>query len=705
MNGVLAVFLLLVFLAPSAEAERHLTLLITSNLKGDFCLDIHHQETADPLLRLGQNIVAERREAGIDCYLDLGNALYPGTLAKYSAGSIMMDFLDDFGCDALLVSSKDLQIGTLNLQFLGKNKKVHLLSSNIEQAGKPIFTPWFAVDREGTRIAFLGISSHKVRFDMAAQELYDYNLVEAKKALAAPLKAIRAAGIPYIILLSGQRLKGTADILDTYPEIGMAISGGDATGRFFSSNASRLDLADGRSIIIVDGHMDYYLVNLILDGTIKVQALKGKHARPIPTQDFAYQQFKNRLTLWKQKFAQDEAGLVANLGRTTTPVDDLRFAQLLRDRFNCELGMVEEGTIYPSSVNQNLKYSDLLSMVNRDYSIFVFSLTGKELSTVHKDRTELVIAGLGHEDGISIQGYPLMSNRRYRVAATQVALQVIQRLLHKKITYRNTWLTVTEVLRDDLKHKQIILSNNFDFLDRKFRTTIDASLSNFMDDSSVKRSDGIDTPPGQPSESYNKWGLENSINITLYNKYHRFVFTPYMLYSRQDNDYLNNILRGTFLYDYNLSGAIKPYNKFRCDTVVEAVNGQRPIILRETLGASTEHKRYDWKLGLGLEKQLQDPAEDTLYGVELIFNAHVPFLDRFMYTFNLDTFSGVRGGRGNQWQIRSEINNVISATINAHLSLSFRHKFFYYKEDGTGATYQNSEFITSLDLKHNWKFW
>jgi hypothetical protein len=694
----------LLLLSTSAFAETQLSILVTSNLQGKFSLEVPNQEIKDPLLLLGQNIVAER-DKGIDLYLDMGNALYPGILSKYSSGSIMIDFLSYFSCEALLVSSKDLQIGTKNLEFLQKNKRMRLLSTNIVQEDRSVFTPWFEVDRAGTRIAFLGVSSMKIGFDMAEKDLYGYSLVKEKEALAPFINDIRAAGIRHIILLSGQNLRDTIAILQAYPAIGMALGGGDQTGRLFGGKASRVDLADGRSIVMADGSVDYYLLELTIDKTIKVQALEPKQAAPVPTKNYNYQKFKNRLTLWKDKFIEDEDRLFASLSDTQNGIDDFRFAQLLRDRFDCELAVVEEETVNLGPVNQDIKQSDFLRMVNRDYNIFVFSLTGDELRTVQNGKEGLVIAGMVSDKELLVQGSSLVGTQHYRVAASQPAMQNVRRLLGKKIHYRNTWMTVTDLLMEDLKNKRVMLRNNYDYLDRRFRTTVDVYLANFIDDSTVDRGDNIETPPGQPTQSYNKWGLENKIDVTIYNKYHRFVLIPYMLYSRQDDAYLNNILKGTFLYDYTLSETIKPYNKLQCQSVVEDVDGLRPVLLRETLGISTVYKNLSGKLGFGFEKEVQDPTNAALYGIELIIGARIPFLSHFTYAFDLDTFTGLRNEDGGQRHIRSEINNGISAQLNSYLSMSFRHKYFYVFEDVTGESYQNSQFITSLDLKNGWKFW
>lgn len=703
---ILALSILSCLQTASVRAQTNVSLLITSNLHGKFSLSTDKQQSEDPLLVLAQNIVSERNDNGFDFYLDLGNALYPGVLSKFSSGSIMVDFLDYFSCTAVLVSSEDLQVGTRNLELMQKNSKVRFLSGNILQNGKPVFTPWFSAEHAGTRIAFLGLSSKKVRFDVAEKDLYGYSLAEQVEALAPQLEEIRAAGISNIILLSGRNLKDTAQVLEHYPDIGLALCGGDYAGRFLAGKASRVDLADGRSILIANENIDYYRLKLVIEDGLQVQSFQPRKARPVATKNFLYRQFENRLTLWKEKFREDEDLPVARLTDTDHAADDLRFGQLLRDRFNCELGVVEKNTINQLPAKEDLKHSDFLGMVNRDYNIFLISLTGDEINRLPWLEEDLVIAGkTTTETTTQIQGLPLEGARTYRLAATQPAVQKIQRLLGRQIAYSNTWVTVSDLLMDDLKGNQVVLLKEYDFLDRRFRTTIDVSLANFVDNSSVKKGPNIETPPGQPSESYNKWGLENWVDIAIFNKYHRFVLTPYMFYSRQDDNYLNNILRGTFLYDYNLSEHFKPYNKFRYDTVIEKFDGLRPSLIRETVGVSSVYTYFNGKLGVGFEKQVEDPTEASLYGVELILGANIPFFSHFTYNFGLDTFAGILDENGGQWQIRSQIDNGISASINSYLSLSFRHKYFYFNDEASGESYHNSQFITSLDFKSDWKFW
>ena len=270
----------------------------------------------------------------------------------------------------------------------------------------------------GSRIAFVGVSSPKVRFDVAEKDLYNYNLLDAKEALAPQLEEIRTAGIKNIVLLSGQTLQDTAQILESYPEIRVALCGGDYTDQFLGGKASRIDLGDGRSIVMADDSVDYYRLELTLDGVLKVSAFEAKKAQPIATTNHAYLEFKNRLSLWKEKFGVEEGGLVAKLSDMEYGVNDLNFGQLLRDRFNCELGIVEENTINNVSVREAIRRADFLSMVNRDYNIFLISLTGDEIRTVYNRAEGLVIAGIDSGTDIEIQGSAVVGSRRYHVAAS-----------------------------------------------------------------------------------------------------------------------------------------------------------------------------------------------------------------------------------------------------------------------------------------------
>ncbi len=687
----------------TAQAQVKMRMLLTSNIQGKSYLESENQEEADPLLVLAQSIMAEKKK-GADIYLDLGNAFYPGVLSKFSSGSIMMDFLDDFSCAATLVSSKDLQIGLKNLEFLQKDRNVRLLSANITRPAEPVFHPYLIAEIKTIPIAFIGISSRQLKFDIAEKDLYALSLKDEKEALEPVLKEIKDAGITHVVLLSGLKLNLTVQLLETFKQIDMALCGGDYTGALFDGKASRIDLADGRSIVTMDDNYDYFVLDVTVNDRLALDGLSARKAHPQKTFDLKYLEFADRLSLWKQKYRADQNQSVASITGKEYILDDLRISQLLRDRFNCEIALVSQKTISRYPIKKDILQSDLLHLVNLDFNIFTFLLTGDQLTRIAKSDSGLVQSGLEEKEKVTVQGYPVEGQRTYSIAATQPAFEKIEQLLGTEIPFHNTWQTVTDLLVADLKGKQITLRDDDSYLDKRFRTLVDIYLSNFIATGDVSNDDG-NTPVDQPSASYSKWGLEDRIDLTFYNQNHRFVLSPYLLYTRQDQDYINNLLRGTLLYDYNFDSYLRPYNKLQADSVVEEIDGQRPIMIRETAGISAYKNFFNWKLGLGFEKKVQDPSDDAIYGIETIVGIEYPFFKYLTYSFNIDNFVSVRNWDSGRWGLRSEINNAISARINDYLSFSLKHKYFYLHEDESESDYRSSQFLTTIDLKTNWKIW
>lgn len=699
-------FILLTFFLKAGHADVRVRLLLTSNIQGKSIPKVENQDSEDPLLILAQNILVEN-EKGIDLYLDLGNGFYPGVISKFSYGSIMMDFFDFFGCAATLVSSRDLQIGLQNLEYLQKSRDVHLLSANIRRPAGPVFSPYFLKEIKGIPVAFVGISSKRVEVDISEKNLYDTELADEKETLKVLLDEISASGIKHVVLLSGLKLVTTLDLMENNKQIDMAFCGGDYTGRLYDSNTSRIDLADGRSIVMLDKSFDYYTVDLSLENKISLNTVHSHKALRQKSMNEKYIAFANRLALWKDKYMTEQNKQITQIDEKEYLLDDQRLMQLMRDRYNSEIAIVENDTITSYPITGDIIQSDLLHLVNLDYNIFTFKLSGDQIAKVvaQQYESDIALAGLSKNENITIQGYPIEAKRAYSVAATQPVYRKIRRLLDTDIDYINSWTTVTDLFTQDFETEKITLRNDYTYLDRRYRALVDFYLSNSIASGNVERGQNIETPVSQPAKDYSKWAFEDKIDMVLYNQYHRFVFTPYVFYSRQNDTYYQNLLRGTFLYEYNLFEKIRPYNKFQCDSVVDKVDDMRPVLIRETIGGSLYGEHISGKIGLGFEKKVQDPADNFLYGFEAIVSVTYPFFKYYTYTFDIDNFVSSKDPANSQWELRTQISNTLSMRINTFLSISLKHKFFYLHEVELNEEYRNSQILTTFDLLTDWKLW
>jgi hypothetical protein len=685
---------------PAIAQERIVKLLLTSNLNGRFAVSAEDQESQDPLLIMAQSLIDEQKTHPSDLYLDLGNAFYPGLLSRFSYGSVMMDFLTYFDCSATLVSSMDLNIGVSNLEFLAKEKRTRLLSANVWKSGHPVFLPYFIHLINEKKYAFIGISSEKGFFDIAEKKLLDVTLKDYEAALSDVLLTLYQENIDYLILLSGRSYSDNLSIMEKFKRISLCISGGDATGELYAVKAERVDIEAGRSLVTLTRPEGFYTLSLSVSDKLFVNELKFISPVRSPTYDKSYVEFVNRLTIWKERFAQEGDVEIIRDACCDVDLDDVRAAQLLRHRFGAEIAILEKNSITPARISGRLAYSDILRMVNNEYPIFTFKISGADLRQAVGDPENFVIAGT---DGALVQGYLIEDKRPYLICSPQSVYDRLVNRFNKDIPYKNSWKTVSDAIKEDLQGERVVAYGDYAYLDNRYRTLVDVHLANFYDHASVSRDEDMDIPPGKPADTYEKWGLEDQIDVTVYNQYHKFIFTPYIFYIRQDDNYFQNLLRGTFFYTYNLYPYLKPYHKSQMDTVVKVVEDQKPILFRETFGALFETKHITGKVGLGFEKQTQDPEKPLFSGIETILSARYDFLEYMSYSLDIDNFYSLERADFDKRQNRSEITNALSFKLNSFMAFSTKHKWFYFYTSKEDDNYRDSQILISLDLTTDFK--
>jgi hypothetical protein len=688
--------------ASAGAQEQIVNFLLTSNLNGRFNMSAKDQNTQDPMLIMAQSLINEQKNRPADLYLDLGNAFYPGLLSRFSYGSVMMDFLEYFDCAATLVSSQELNIGVNNLEFLSKEKNTRLLSANIQQYGHPVFSPYFIQLIKGKKIAFIGISSEKGFFDIAEKKLLDVTLKDYDAVLSDILAELQNENTDYIILLSGRSYSDNFTIMEKFKQISLCISGGDATGELYAVKAERVDIVAGRSLVTLTNPDGFYTLSLSAGKNLAVNDLKFNSPAYAPITDKPYIEFVNRLTIWKEKFAQEgDTEVIKDVGCDAF-VDDARVAQLMRHRLGAEVAILEEKSISPGNISGRIAYSDILRMVDNEFPIFTYRLLGSDLKQAVLNKGNCVIVGT---DGVSVQGYPIEDKRQYLICSPQSVYDRLVKRFNKNIPYTNSWKTISDEIREDLQGERVICYGDYEYLDNRFRTLVDVYLSNFFDHSAVSRDDGADIPPGKPAETYQKWGLEDKIDVTIYNQYHKFMFTPYIFYVRDEDDYFQNLLRGTFLYTYNLYPYLKPYHKSQMDTVVKEVDDLKPLLFRETVGALLETDHITGKLGFGFEKQTQDPEKPLFAGIETIIAAKYDFLEYLSYSLDIDNFYSLERADLDKRQIRTEITNTLSFKVNSFMAFSTKHKWFYFFTKEEDEKYKDSQFLLCLDLLTDFKIY
>lgn len=688
--------LLIATFASRVFAYDTLTILATSNLRGNFSLDM--DDTTDPMLAVARGIMAERAAKQVDCYVDLGNAFSPGVLSKYSYGAVMLDYFEFVQCDAALVGSRDIAVGLRNLELASRSRPTQLLSINITVDNKPIFKPYWIYKKNKLNVGFIGITSSKGIFDVAEKRMLSVSLAGYRDYLTSTIAALKDMGCKYIIILSGLSAAENMMLMKEYPDVNLILAGGDASGLYYDVYAPRVDLEDGRSIITLSRSNGFYSIRLGLKETLVCEKVFFSDTDK-KVSDSSYSDLVERINLWKERYAEiGTATLAQNF--PATDVSSVTIAHLLRHYYKAEVAIVDVQDVFATKIEGTITSIDVQRIIQNDYTIFTYRLSGAQIQAI-SSAPSLIFSGLSAG---KIQGVAVNPERMYRVVSTQSAYDTIVAVLKKEIASTNTWTPLSALITNDIKGTKCIANKDFTYLDNRLRFTVDINLSNVYDNSVITTKSTASRPPGMPSQTYRKWGIEDSADFTLYNQYHKLTITPYIYYMRQDELYLQNLLRGTLFYTYTLNPYINPYHKSQVDTVVVVKEDKlRPILFRETVGASFVYGYFSGRLGVGFEKQTQDPEKDMLYGAESILQIQIPFLDYFTYTFNLDNFITVPEGGDSSYQIRTEIRNTLSIKINTWLALSIRHRWFYYNPLDTQIPYKYTQLLISLDVKAKFK--
>lgn len=692
--------------------SQTLTLLLTSNIEGRS--SVVADGSKDFLLNLGSSLVYETEKGNVDLYLDLGNGFYPGALSRFSMGAVMMDFFDFFDCASTLVSTKDLRIGIDNLDFLQANKKTKLLSGNIVKKGAPVFEPFFVFEKAGKKIGFAGLSSKNIMVDIAEKNVFDISIDSSDDALARSVSAMKEKGVDYIVLLSGMSNKDNMGILKKFSDINLIIAGGDNTGSISGGRVQRIDLEGNRTILFLSDKNSYYSVELNLEKKISVREFRPRKITERKTASRKFKEFSERLALWKKEYMKEGDAVIAMADKKGILLDDERIGNLLRHKFNCETAIVAKGSMKGVILSGEVRKNDLIDLANDEFPLFQYYLTGDKLSKL------LTVADF-HFSGVydgSIQGYPIDPQRKYRVVSTQTVFDRVKRTLRDSVPFKNLWVDITGAVESDLKQEKALLSSDYGYLERRFRATVDIKLSNFFDLLDLAADSGF-SAPGSPTASYRQWGLENDIAVVVYNRYHRFLFNPYLNYIEMRKEKLDeetgetstekllikNLLRGIFEYKLNYFSYVNPYHKSQLDTVVKRdEKGERPAFVREVAGANFTYGNLEGKLGAGFERKINDPKEDPVWGFETYLFWKYGILRYFTYSIKYDSFIAKSEKEDREGgYIRSELTNALEYKITNLIGVSLKHRWYYYKTEAEEKSYNYKQYLVSLDVKTDFK--
>lgn len=212
LKALLLVFCLLLSFtvcgqAEAAQREKDIVILFTSDVHG--AVDSGWTYSGVDVIR--KQLAAKGNHVIL---VDNGDSIQGETLATMTSGGAIIELMNKLGYDVAAIGNHEFDYGMERFMELTEKANFPYVSCNFNKEGKLVFAPYVIKEVEGTKIAFVGIStpwtlrSSTPRYFMDEKGNYIYGFMQGddgQKLYAAVQKAVdeaRAKGADYVIAMA-----------------------------------------------------------------------------------------------------------------------------------------------------------------------------------------------------------------------------------------------------------------------------------------------------------------------------------------------------------------------------------------------------------------------------------------------------------------------------------------------------------------------
>jgi 2',3'-cyclic-nucleotide 2'-phosphodiesterase (5'-nucleotidase family)/ferritin-like protein len=396
------VVLLLITLASAsaAEGEKHLRLLHIADTHAQ--LETHpeympgEQLELQPMggyARLKTAFDQERASAkGAVFIVDGGDTFQGSGPAAWSKGQVVVGPLNALGLDAFVPGNWEPVYGPVRLRELMKQLKATVICYNLhdEKSGERLFKPAVTVEKNGVRVAFVGVTDWTTTLRQSPDEVrgLDSTRVGGMRDFVRSLKK----DADLVVAVTHTGLTVSRHLARIVPEFDVILSG-------HTHERTYQPIMVGRVIVVEPGSMGSFYGRLDLtlrDGKVADSAFK---LVPVRATDFAEDTAVKKLVDTVLEPHRERISRV--LGRSETPIlrydvletdaDDF-ISDVVRETANADLGFSNGFRFSPPISAGEIHEGDLWNLLPLDSRLKVGWVTGKELRAYLEQELELVFS-------------------------------------------------------------------------------------------------------------------------------------------------------------------------------------------------------------------------------------------------------------------------------------------------------------------------
>ncbi len=357
--------------------------------------------------------------------VDTGDAIQGASIGSLSEGLLPIQIMNRLGYCAMALGNHEFDYGQDTLCNLSKKVKFPFLSLNFidKASGKPVYQSYSIVERDGVKIAFVGVSTPKTltscrpAYFMDKNGNYKYSFMQDKNgkklwdATQKTVDAARKAGADYVIALTHLGIDAsTAPYLST--ELIANTNGINVVLDGHSHSVvecERVQNKDGRRVLLSSTgtgltHIGYLLIDR--NGNLSTGLVSDYTKKDVDT--VAY--IDGLKAKYEQKLKHPVAKVMDNLV-TNDPMTGVRIirnaetnlgnlcADAIKAAAGSDVAVMNGGGIRTSIKAGEITYGDVQSVFPFGNHLCTIQVTGQQLL----DALELSVSAVPEENGGFLQ--------------------------------------------------------------------------------------------------------------------------------------------------------------------------------------------------------------------------------------------------------------------------------------------------------------
>jgi 2',3'-cyclic-nucleotide 2'-phosphodiesterase (5'-nucleotidase family) len=374
------------------------------------------------------HLIRRVKAGGRVLLLDAGNTLGPAPLSASDRGESMIELMRMAGYDAMLPANHEFNYGLDTLRRLREVGGFPFLGANIAGADT-LIQPALVVEAGGPRIGVIGLISPEVATLTNPRRVSDLTFKDPVAAAKEALKTLSDRRVDCVILLAHMREEEAMKLAHRVEGVDLVVAGGYYSVGLTDQMPTSIRLGNGVRIVAAPGYgdglgrVDIRFAPRPDGGYRAISTLESQLAVDASVPDDP--EAALLIARLEQSYAAAFNDTLGYLRVDTPDGQAALIAQLIQAHTGTEIGLINRGAVEPVDTGRPLLRGDVDRLIRFPDRLVTMTLTGAQLRALAtqsrqavRPSARLVFAGMD-EQALTVLRRLLRDEESYRIATTE----------------------------------------------------------------------------------------------------------------------------------------------------------------------------------------------------------------------------------------------------------------------------------------------